>query len=324
TEPVVSSPPEEASYALIELRPVSVSEDHRIVDDLDREVILRGANVNSLGEYWQGDPDHEPTIPVSEDDWDEMAARGFSAIRLIINWSLVEPERGTFDEQYLDRVDAYVTAAADHGIYTVIDMHQDAYSAFIVTEDPSEYGEGTRPGKGWDGAPAWASITDGLSTCITGERNSAPAVEAAWNHFYNNTDGIRDEFSAAWGAVADRFAGRPEVAGYDILNEPEASMPAEELTPLYEATLADVIEAIRTAEEDADFDHVVIIEPAMPAAEFSRGIVNPDPARLGVNPANIVRPAQLRRVDHPGHPDRGYERGPGQRRRRCGCAGVDR
>jgi endoglycosylceramidase len=288
TAPLVSSPPEAAPDAVIELRPVSVSDDRRIVDDLDREVVLRGANVNSLGEYWQGDPDHDPTIPVSESDWDEMAARGFSVIRLIITWSLVEPERGAFDEEYLDRVDAYVTKAAEHGIYTVIDMHQDAYSAAIVTEDPGECEEGTRPGKGWDGAPEWATMTDDLSTCITGERNSAPAVEAAWNHFYDNTDGIRDEFASAWGAVAARFAGRPEVAGYDVLNEPEVSRPAAELAPLYEAMLADTIEAIRTAESDADFDHVVIIEPAMPAADFSRGIVNPDLARLGVDPADVV------------------------------------
>ena len=72
--PVVSVVPEEGAGSPIELRPVSVSDDRRIVDDLDREVILRGANVNSLGEYWQGDPDHPPTIPVSEDGWDEMAA----------------------------------------------------------------------------------------------------------------------------------------------------------------------------------------------------------------------------------------------------------
>ncbi len=288
TEPSVVSPPEEGTDRVIELRPVSVSDDRRIVDDLDREVILRGANVNSLGEYWQGDPDHDPTVPVSESDWDEMAARGFSVIRLIITWSLVEPERGVFDEDYLDRVDAYVTKAAEHGIYSVIDMHQDAYSAFIATEDPGECGEGTRPGKGWDGAPEWATLTDDRSTCIIDERNSAPAVEAAWNHFYDNTDGIRDEFAAAWGAVAERFAGRPEVAGYDVLNEPEVSRPAAELAPLYEAMLADAIEAIRIAEADADFDHVVIIEPAIPAADFSRGIVNPDPARLGVDPANVV------------------------------------
>ena len=98
-------------------------------------------------------------------------------------------------------------------------MHQDAYSAFIATEDEAECAEGSRPGKGWDGAPEWATITDGLSTCVTGERNSAPAVVAAWNHFYDDTDGMRGRFAASWAAVAQRFAGRAEVAICDLLNE---------------------------------------------------------------------------------------------------------
>lgn len=217
---------------VVEMRPLWTSDDLRIVDDLDREVVLRGANVNSLGEYWQGDPDHPPTIPFSQADWDEMAARGFSVVRLLVTWSRVEPERGRIDQDYLDEVDGHVAAAAEHGIYTVIDMHQDAYSAFIATEDEAECAEGTRPGKGWDGAPAWATITDGRSTCVTDERNSAPAVVAAWNHFYDDTDGIRGRFAAAWAAIAERFAGRPEVAGYDLLNEPEVSRPAGELQPL--------------------------------------------------------------------------------------------
>ena len=34
-------------------------------------------------------------------------------------------------------------------------------------------------GPGQDGAPAWAVITDGLSTCTPGERNAAPAVRAS-------------------------------------------------------------------------------------------------------------------------------------------------
>src|SRR5690606_28770492 len=150
-----------------------------------------------------------------------MAARGFSVIRLIVHWSRIEPVRGQFDDAYLDEVDAYVRAAAEHGIYTVIDMHQDAYTAFIATEDPSECPPGSTPHKGWDGAPAWAVLTDGLGTCDTGDRNSAPAVQRAWNHFYDNTDGIRDRFVASWAHVARRFAGRPEVAGYNLLNEPE-------------------------------------------------------------------------------------------------------
>ena len=79
---------------LVTLRPLSVSEDLRIVDDLDREVLLRGVNLNSLGEYWQGDPNHQPTIAVGMQDWQEMAARGISVVRLVVNWSKLEPQRG--------------------------------------------------------------------------------------------------------------------------------------------------------------------------------------------------------------------------------------
>ena len=44
-----------------DLLPLSTTDDRRIVDSDGREVLLRGANVNSLGEYWQGDPAHQPT-----------------------------------------------------------------------------------------------------------------------------------------------------------------------------------------------------------------------------------------------------------------------
>lgn len=287
-----SSRPSAATNPVVELRPLHTSADHQIVDDEGRQVLLRGANVNSLGRYWQGVPTLEPTIPVSADDWDTMAAHGFSVIRLIISWSRLEPTRGVVDQTYLDQVSDYVDAAAAHGIYTVIDMHQDAWTDTISTTDPSTCPPGTTPAKGWDGAPAWATITDGGSTCLPAgaDRNASPAVTAAWNHFYDNTDGIRDELAHAWGAVAARFAGRPEVAGYDLLNEPEVSRPASELTPLYDAYLRDSITAIRDAEHAAyaSFDHIVFVEPGIPAADLSRGLMIPDMTAIGVGTQNIV------------------------------------
>lgn len=229
-------------------------------------MLLRGANVNSLGEYWQGVPELDPTIPVSDADWAEMSAHGFSVIRLLITWSRVEPTRGNIDQDYLDEVDAYVRAAAEHGMYSVIDMHQDAY-----------------------GAPAWATLTDGLSTCLTnGERNSSPAVNRAWNNFYDNTDGIRDRFAAIWAAVAKRFAGRSEVAGFDVLNEPENSKPAGELNTTYNEFLAQVVVAIRPAQVDAPFGQLIFIEPALPAGDLSRGLVIPDPKSVDLDTTNIV------------------------------------
>ncbi len=266
------------------LRPLAVSSDGRIVDDLDREVLLRGVNITSLGEYWQGNPDHPPTMPTTEDDWDEMAALGLQVVRLVVHWSRIEPERGRIDEAYLDEIEGYVQAAAEHGIYTVIDMHQDAYSAFISTPEDETCPEGSRPGKGWDGAPAWATLTDGLSTCPTGDRNSAPAVVAAWNHFYDDTDGIQQRFVASWGAVAERFAGRAAVAGYDLLNEPDTSRQASELTPLYESLLAETARAIRAS----GADQLLFLEPAIPAGDPDLGLIFPDPARMGIEGHNLV------------------------------------
>lgn len=273
--------------AVVDLLPLSTS-GLRIVDSVGRDVILRGANVNSLGEYWQGVPSLDPTIPVTDADWDLMATHGFSVVRLLITWSRVEPARDVIDDAYLDTVEAAVDAAAARGIYTVIDMHQDAYSAAIATTDPAACPPGTTPAKGWDGAPAWATLTDGLSTCLTtGERNSSPAVNRAWNNFYDNVDGIRDEFAEAWGVVAARFAGRPEVAGYDLLNEPENPRAAADLQPLYDELLGDTITAIRDAESSAPFDHIVFVEPALPAGDPSRGLVIPDPASAPGGTANV-------------------------------------
>ena len=273
---------------VIELLPLSTSKDRRIVDADGRDVLLRGANVNSLALYWQGVPTVDTTIPVSAEDWDTMAAHGFSVIRLLVTWANVEPTKGEIDEDYLEQVDEYVAAAAEHGIYSVIDMHQDAYTSFLSTEDAADCEPGTTPAKGWDGAPEWAVLSDDLSTCLTGsDRNSSPAVNRAWNHFYDDTDGIRTAFAEMWGKVAEHFAGRPEVAGYDVLNEPETSLPEPELAPKYQALLVDVIGAIRDAEADADFQHIIFVEPTVPAGDPVNGIVIPDPKAAGVDIANI-------------------------------------
>ena len=270
------------------LRPLQASEDRRIIDDRGRDTLIRGVNVTSLGEYWQGVAGSPPTIETTEADWDEMAASGISVIRLVVHWSQLEPVRGEVSEAYLDRIDSYVRKAASRGIYTVIDMHQDAYSAFIFTPEGEVCPEGSSPAKGWDGAPAWAVFTDGASTCITGDRNSSPAVRNAWNAFYDNRDGIRDRFIATWSAVATRFAGRPEVAGYDVINEPEVSRPAALLGPLYNSLLRDTVAAMRTAESGAPFEHLIFVEPAIPAGNPSYGIVVPSRGTIGAEVTNLV------------------------------------
>ncbi len=290
-EGAVAAPGAPGVDTVVELRPLGTSGDGEIVDDLGRQVLLRGANVNALGRYWQGVPSLPANLPVTDADWDVMASHGFSVIRLIMTWSRLEPTRGVIDTAYLDEVAAYVDAAAAHGIHTVLDMHQDAFTDTIATTVPADCPAGTTPAKGWDGAPAWATITDGASTCLEADdRNSSPAVRNAWNHFWDDTDGIRTSLATAWGAVAERFAGRPEVAGYDLLNEPEVSRPADEVAPGYNAFIRDSVTAIRDAEAaaGAPFNQLIFVEPAIPAADLSRGIVVPDPAAIGLGTDGIV------------------------------------
>ncbi|MCB1040432.1 MAG: hypothetical protein KDA94_13035, partial [Acidimicrobiales bacterium] len=100
-EPATRALAAESVTDVVELLPLHTA-GGRFVDADGRDVILRGANVNSLGEYWQGVPTIEPTLPVTDADWAAMAARGFSVVRLLVTWSRVEPVQGTYDEAYLD------------------------------------------------------------------------------------------------------------------------------------------------------------------------------------------------------------------------------
>ncbi len=248
-----------------ELDALSVARDGRprIVDAEGRTVTLRGANLNALGDYYQADPDLPPVLPPTDADWDAMAANGFSVVRLIVHWSKLEPERGTFDEAYVAEIREAVDAAARRGIYTVIDLHQDAWGKAIATPDGVECPEGKERAIGWDGAPEWATLTDGADTCRPeGYREGAPAVAAAFTSFYENRDGIRDAFVATVSKLAATFADEPAVAGYDLFNEPNKVLPDDESIARYTELLTGLVDGIRAAETEAGgFPHLLFVEP---------------------------------------------------------------
>ena len=75
-----------------------------IVDAAGRQTLLRGVNVNSLGDYWQANRKYPTVVPVTGADWDRIAAQGFDVVRLLVSWSRLEPQRGRFDRAYLAEV----------------------------------------------------------------------------------------------------------------------------------------------------------------------------------------------------------------------------
>ena len=257
-------PPAPAALSFLHAEPDPL-EGGRIVDALGREVLLRGANVNSFAEYWSGN-DFPTTFPFPESDAERMSEIGWNAVRLLLSWSRVEPEPGVYDESYIDEIDRVVQRLARHGLYTIIDLHQDAWTAVLaarpdeVCEPPSE------PALGWDGAPAWATFDEGRVRCILGgTRETSPAVVSSWDAFFENAEGpggvgIRTRYASMLGHLSARFANEPAVAGYDIINEPGAFSPLQQegLSALYSESLA----SIRAAERAAGGpSHLVLFEP---------------------------------------------------------------
>ena len=231
-----------------------------ILDSDGRQVTLRGVNLNSLGDYYQADPNLPPVVPVTNTDWSRMEAHGFNVVRLLVSWSLLEPRPGHISRSYLRRIRRAVDAASEHGIYSVIDMHQDAWGKYIASPADVVCSEGREPAIGWDGAPQWATITDGADTCRGGSREDSAAVIAAWDSFYADRDGIMGHLVNAWSALAHEFRDDAAVAGYDLLNEPNHGSREDAVSNL--ATFyARSIDAIRRAEgAHHGFHHIVLFE----------------------------------------------------------------
>ncbi|WP_223263366.1 glycoside hydrolase family 5 protein [Rhodococcus sp. MTM3W5.2] len=202
--------------------------DGAITDATGRTVLLRGANINQLNDYAHNEPALATTAPLERADFTGMAAQGFNVAPLTLAWSALEPTPGAFDEAYVAKIHKAVNDAKDHGIYTVLDMHQDA----------------------WGKAPAWATLTDGWSTCtLGGQRETSPAVARSFQNFYDDTQGIQGHLVNTWARLAGEFKDEPTVAGYDLLNEPNPGLrdpitAADQIRRYYQRAIT----AIRQAE----------------------------------------------------------------------------
>lgn len=268
-----TGPPNQASQGRQvdhRLRALVGVEHPRIVDAQGRQVLLRGVNVVQLGDYFQADPDSPPTFPLTEEDFARIAELGFNAVRLVVHWSRLEPRPGELDGAYLDRIRQAVDWARGHDLYTVVDLHQDAWSKSLVTPPGQACPPPTSPAIGWDGAPAWATLTDGLSTCKLQAREFSPAVAQAFTSFWLDRPGpdgvgIQTHAVRVWAALAGHLATDPAVAGYDLFNEPHPGwLAATGDTALLGRYYDRAIDAIRAAERAAGGrGHIAFFEPSI-------------------------------------------------------------
>ena len=285
------------------LRAVPDPTGGRIVDARGREVLLRGVNVNALVEYWAYGP--LPTVfPFGADDAGAMASIGWSAVRLLVSWSRVEPAPGVYDEAYLDAVAAYVRLLGRANLYSIIDFHQDAWGPTLAARPGETCAPGSEPAFGWDGAPGWATLDGGAPRCFTLFRELSPAVQAAFDAFWADAPGpggvgIRTRYVRALAHVARRFARTASVAGYDVMNEPNALDAAD--TAALDDFYVEALAAVRDAEDRVrGFPHLLFFEPGILWSDLAAGtpavfphdgqvVFAPHIYRGGISPGPIQR-----------------------------------
>jgi endoglycosylceramidase len=203
----------------------------------------------------------QSTVPASGNDFAQMRALGFSVVRLVVNWSQLEPTAGAYSPTFIERVAQVVSWARQQGIYVILDMHQDQYSRYILPAAKGIAPSGCSPSGGGDGAPAWAVLDDGKPGCaLFGINELNPAESAAFYNFWQNAHvpaaqgqapgtGLQDHYIGALAALAHRFENDPAVLGYELMNEPQpgsvGSTPAangyaassQELYPFYKRAI---------------------------------------------------------------------------------------
>ncbi|KAI8870823.1 glycoside hydrolase [Ramicandelaber brevisporus] len=220
-----------AAAAMVVLATVPFRDEH------GRVINLRGFNTASSSKH---SPDGMPWI-TCKDVVREARELGFNFVRYLIHWSHIEPQKGVYNETYLDMVSERVGWYRDNGFHIMLDIHNDIWG----------------PVFGGNGAPEWATFTDGLPWGFVDPwpiSNLQPGISHAWDTFWDTHSyrgvTLQAKYAQMVAYVATRF--KSKIYGIGIMNEPFAgSTPwrifeKTTLTSFYQH----VIDVVRTVDED--------------------------------------------------------------------------
>ena len=191
------------------------SQGMNLTDSLGRTRIFSGVNVVDKSGF---SPRSQRFDCIDEDGIKQLSERGFNLIRLGFTWGKIEYAPGLYDEKYLDSVAHIIDLCEKYGVYVFLDMHQDLYSPYI----------------NGDGAPKWATITDGRKVSPTRfvwaedyfwGRACHRAFDNFWNNRTVNGKGLQDWFADCWVFIIKKLGSKKNVIGFDLLNEPFPGTP---------------------------------------------------------------------------------------------------
>jgi endoglycosylceramidase len=151
---------------------------------------------------------------------DAAKSMGFNIVRLPASWAGLEPTRGRFSTSYLNSIQKIATLSEKKEMYLVVDMH-----LFQLT-----------------GFPSWANF-----------KTEDEAVLGFWS-----SPALQAELTQTWKTLASHLGDQKAVAGYDLLNEPDAgTILWQEFAPMLNGFYSKMIAEIRSV----DSRHMIFFEP---------------------------------------------------------------
>ena len=178
------------------------------IDATGRVVMFHGVNMVE-----KQPPYYPEAFGFGDDDAAFLAAEGFNALRLGVDFRGLMPTPGVVEDAYIDHLAATVDALTRQQIFVLLDFHQDGFSPMF----------------NGNGFPDWMAITDGLpnppDAVFPLYYIQNPAMQRAFEHFWANSPGpngigLQDYFVQGVERVVARFADNPLVLGTELMNEP--------------------------------------------------------------------------------------------------------
>ena len=214
------------------------------IDEKGRVVIFHGVNVVVKSPpYIPNTEKWDPFNSLTLEDYEYFKKFGFNLVRLGVPWEAIEKAPGVYDHEHLEKISKIIDDLGSHGIYTILDAHQDMFSRQFCGEGvPLFYAKELRHEKecktnlisrmmrlvggciplntfnwkhGDDGLP-------GINECKVGflKYHQSPELTTIYQSLYDNEKNIQDKFAEFWKILAQKFKNNPFVIGHDIWNEP--------------------------------------------------------------------------------------------------------
>lgn len=211
------------------------------VDSFGRVRLFHGVNAVYKEAPWLPDVENfsaedslDPTTMELLKEW------GFNVVRLGVMWPGVEPEPARIDSGYLQRVKRLTRDLAEHGIYTIADLHQDigsshfcgegvpeAYVDALLRDPHSRMAQVPRfPEPLASNIPRNGSGFPERAECLKrlfSEYYSTFQVGALWAELYREGSQLYEGFLRYWTAVAEEFKDEPQLMAFELLNEPSGT-----------------------------------------------------------------------------------------------------